>query len=105
MPWGTRLGQALFCLSGYEFIPFSSQPQEVGLLLFPLHRWGNRHREVKQLPQVTQHFSSTEKSDTQGSILNQAQETDPQLSRLGEGTSVTGLSSWESHPDWHSLET
>lgn len=33
-----------------------------------------------------------------------AQETDPQPSQLGEGTSVTGLSSWENRSDQHVLE-
>lgn len=102
--WGTRRGQALFCLCVREFTSFSSQPQDVGLSVFPFHRRANRHREVKQLLQATQHLSSRAKSDTWRNILNQAQEIDSQLSRLGEGTSVTGLSSCENHPDQHSLE-
>ena len=102
--WGTRRGQALFCLCVREFTSFSSQPQDVGLSVFPFHRRANRHREVKQLLQATQHLSSRAKSDTWRNILNQAQEIDSQLSRLGEGTSVTGLSSCENHPDPHSLE-
>lgn len=44
------------------------------------------------------------KKTWQVGVGSQAQKTDPHLSQLGEGTSVTGPSSYENRPDQHLLE-